>query len=174
MEEQKNKMQDSHWFQLYLAAAFFDFCGWVCLLLDIVLVGWAGFLLNLFAGMTFLLWAFIWTNKGLGVKFFITLGLSFLVEVIPLVGDILPTWTFMVYRAKLNYERGSTITGAVSGQLKQKIGGSKLSERQKYWATKATEYVSEDSPKKQSRTRTLNPSENTMPKTQNATAPLVA
>ncbi len=142
MNESKGKMNKGDWVLLFLASYFFDFCGFLCLIVDFFLLGGATITLNIFAGLTFVMWAIIWSNKGLGAKFFVTLMISWFVETIPIVGSILPTWTFMIYRAKLNYERGSSLTGAISGKLGGKIAGSNLSVNQKMWANRALGAVS--------------------------------
>lgn len=112
LEDQTKKMNKGHWFQLYLAAIFFDILGLLAIIPDIVLFGWFTFFLNLIFGMTFLLWALIWRDKGIGnMKFFKTFGLSWFMEQIPVI-NYLPIWTGMVYRAKKSYEGGGVMAMA--------------------------------------------------------------
>lgn len=124
IENQTKKMNKWHWFQLYSAAIFFDIVGLLALIPDIVLAGWASFLLNIVFGMTFLLWALIWQDKGLGdKKFFKTFGLSWFMEQLPVI-NYLPVWTGMIYRAKKSYEGGS-----VTGMFTKTAGVPSLSSK---------------------------------------------
>lgn len=149
MQEQKGKMEKNDWFMLHFVAGFFDLLGIVCLPIDLLLAGWAGFIVNLIAGMTFLFWANQWKDKGLGAKFFTTLLISFCLEeftpiIIPYFGgllmDIIPTWSAMIIRAKANYGKSitSVLTSTATQGINKKIAGSGLTQRQQYWAKQAT------------------------------------
>lgn len=120
-------MESYHWSMLYAVAMLFDFLGWL-----LIVTGIGGTILSIFAGLTFITWAISWRSKGIGnAKFFTALLLSFGVEAIPIVGSILPTWMFLIYRSKKTYERGSSVLAPVMGStgatdLKSKIKGKIL------------------------------------------------
>ena len=72
---------------MVVTALFFDALQW---LLAFVFMGW---LVSIYAGLTFYVWFKIRGMSFMKPKRFATFGGSFIIELIPIVGDILPTWT---------------------------------------------------------------------------------
>ncbi len=88
MDEQKEKGLSNTTIVLMVSVAFFyDALQW---LLGWIFMGW---LVTIFAGLTFYVW---FKSKGMSFmkpKRFAAFGGSFIVEFIPVIGDILPAWT---------------------------------------------------------------------------------
>lgn len=147
MEDQKPKMESHHWFQLYLAASFFTFIGWIAFIPDIFLAGYVGRLVDLFAAMTFALWFMIWKDKDIvtiGTLTAIVIGFTIgeAILFIPWVGDIgdlIPKWIGLIYLFQKNYGKSvlGAVTAPVAGKLNQKIAGSNMSERKRFLAEQA-------------------------------------
>lgn len=123
MDQGNKKMESYHWFMLYTAAIFFDAAGWITVFsgLNEITFGVVGVILNLIAGQIFFTWALLWRDKGIGdSKFFISLGIGFVLEEIPIVGTVLPMWIMLIYRAKKAYQSStnSSLTGVVASTAK--------------------------------------------------------
>ncbi|MEI6296755.1 MAG: hypothetical protein WCO84_03870 [bacterium] len=118
-EENTPTLDKADWLSLYLVAIFFDVMGWLMAFVDIFLLGWGGFFLNLSGGATFSLWLAIWKDKfgGFG-KISTTFIIVFLLEATPIVGDVLPLWTGMIYRLQKNHEKN--LMGTITGTIKDK------------------------------------------------------
>ncbi|MFZ2484532.1 MAG: hypothetical protein WAX80_01120 [Minisyncoccia bacterium] len=90
-EEEKGKGLNNTTIALMICVAlFYDALQW---LLGWIFMGW---LVTIFAGLTFYVW---FKTKGMSFmkpKRFAAFGGSFIIELIPIVGDILPTWTASV------------------------------------------------------------------------------
>ena len=87
-DEKKEKGLKNHTIILMVAVAlFFDALQW---LLGFIFMGW---LVSIFAWLTFYVWFKINGISFMKPKRFITFGGSFIIELIPVVGDVLPTWT---------------------------------------------------------------------------------
>ncbi|HRY62760.1 MAG TPA: hypothetical protein P5056_03265 [Candidatus Paceibacterota bacterium] len=116
MEDTQKKMTRTDWFILFQVAIIFDALGWVLALgIDEVLFGVPGVLLNLIAGIVFLTFALLWRDKGIGnLSYFKSFGVGFLIEEIPILGTILPTWTAFIYKARSNYEQKNNPTSAMA------------------------------------------------------------
>ena len=87
MDDNKKGLNNTTIVLMGVTALFFDALQW---LLGWIFMGW---LVTIFAGLTFYVW---FKTKGMSFmkpKRFATFGGSFIIELIPVVGDILPTWT---------------------------------------------------------------------------------
>jgi hypothetical protein len=87
MPEEKKGLDNVTIALMICTALFFDGLQW---LLGWILMGW---LVSIFAGLTFYTWFKIRGMSFMKPKRFGVFGGSFLVELIPGIGDILPTWT---------------------------------------------------------------------------------
>lgn len=87
MAEEKKGLDNTTIALMISVALFYDALQW---LLGWIFMGW---LASIFAGLTFYTWFKIRGMSFVKPKRFLTFGGSFLIELIPVVGDILPTWT---------------------------------------------------------------------------------
>lgn len=87
MPEEKKGLNNTTIALMISVAIFYDVLQW---LLAFIFMGW---LVSIFALLTFYVW---FKTKGMSFmkpKRFAAFGGSFIIELIPIVGDILPTWT---------------------------------------------------------------------------------
>ena len=87
MQDEKKGLNNTTIALMISVAIFYDTLQW---LLTFIFMGW---LVSIFAGLTFYVW---FKTKGMSFmkpKRFATFGGSFIIELIPVVGDILPAWT---------------------------------------------------------------------------------
>ena len=87
MPEDKKGLDNATIALMIGVALFFDALQW---LLGWIFMGW---LASIFAGLTFYVWFKIRGMSFMKPKRLGVFGGSFIVELIPVVGDILPTWT---------------------------------------------------------------------------------
>ena len=87
MPEEKRGLSNTTIVLMVSVALFYDVLQW---LLGFLFMGW---LVSIVAWMTFYVWFKIRGLSFMKPKRFATFGGSFIIEMIPIVGDILPTWT---------------------------------------------------------------------------------
>jgi len=87
MPEEKKGLNNTTIVLMICVALFYDVLQW---LLGWIFMGW---LVSIFAGLTFYTWFKIRGMSFMKPKRFLSFGGSFIVELIPGIGDILPTWT---------------------------------------------------------------------------------
>lgn len=87
MPEEKKGLNNTTIVLMVSVALFYDALQW---LLGWIFMGW---LVSIFAWLTFYVW---FKTRGMSFmtpKRLATFGGSFIIELIPIVGDVLPTWT---------------------------------------------------------------------------------
>lgn len=87
MPEENKGLNNTTIVFMVAVALFYDVLQW---LLGWILMGW---LASIFAGLTFYVWFKMKGMSFMKPKRFAAFGGSFIIELIPIVGDILPTWT---------------------------------------------------------------------------------
>ncbi|MBI2065748.1 MAG: hypothetical protein HYT68_01625 [Candidatus Zambryskibacteria bacterium] len=75
---------------MVVTALFFDALQWF---LAFIFMGWV---VTIFAGLTFYLWFKLQGISFMKPKRLATFGGSFIIELIPILGDVLPAWTAAV------------------------------------------------------------------------------
>lgn len=93
---------------MVIVALFFDLLQW---LLGWIFMGWS---VSIFAWLTFYIW---FKTKGISFmkpKRLAAFGGSFIIELIPVLGDILPTWTAAVIYLALDSKVKKVVSQAKS------------------------------------------------------------
>lgn len=101
-------------------ALFYDALQW---LLTFIFMGW---LVGIFAGLTFYVWFKLRGLSFMKPKRFATFGGSFILELIPVVGDILPTWTAAITYLALDSKIKKVVAQVPGGQIAEKILPKKM------------------------------------------------
>lgn len=92
-------------------ALFYDALQW---LLGWILMGW---LASFYAFLTFYIWFKLRGMSFMTPKRLTVFGGSFIVEMIPVIGDILPTWTAAIVYLALDYKAKKALSAVPGGQL---------------------------------------------------------
>ena len=119
MPEDKKGLDNATIALMIGVALFFDALQW---LLGWIFMGW---LASIFAGLTFYTWFKIRGMSFMKPKRLSVFGGSFIVELIPVVGDILPTWTAAITYLALDSKIKKVVGKIPGGQM----AGSVLSHK---------------------------------------------
>ena len=114
MQGEKKGLNNTTIALMISVALFFDALQW---LLAFIFMGW---LVTIFAGLTFYVWFKIRGMSFMKPKRFATFGGSFIVELIPVIGDVLPTWTASITYLALDSKIKKVLSQVPGGQNAEK------------------------------------------------------